>query len=104
MHLDLEQVYELSASAHTDAAIDLVFDAIDDALFAGEFAEVDALLARVDVSRLDSHVTCGFLTITSAAAEHLPARPDFAQRAQKRLEELGRWTEQIERWFVRLKT
>jgi hypothetical protein len=71
----LEEVYALARANRIDAAADRVFDHIDRLLCDGDFAAVDAIVARVDVARLPTSLMRSFLTITAAAKTHLPSRP-----------------------------
>jgi hypothetical protein len=71
------QIEALSRGGKLDAALDIVFDCVDDMLLAGRFSDVDVLLERVPVDRLDPAVLVGFLTITGPARKLLASRAAF---------------------------
>lgn len=68
-----------------ETALYALYDEIDDALTAGDFAGVDAKIAKVDVAATSVTMLLGWLTITYAAAEHLPARAGLAIATTRRL-------------------
>lgn len=61
-----------------ESALDALYDRIDDRLLAGDFVTVDREIASVDVAATDLTMLLGWLTITYAARERLPARGRFA--------------------------
>lgn len=69
-----------------DAILDSLYDDVDEALLAGRFAEVDEKIRALDVAALPVEMLLGWLTITHAAAERLPARGGFAVAVARRLE------------------
>lgn len=69
-----------------DRALDDLYDRIDDALCAGDFASVDRELAAVDVEKTDVTMLLGWLTITYAAKDKLPSFTGMARRVFERLE------------------
>jgi hypothetical protein len=78
----LTRVYLLATQQVShDAATDLVFDHIDRLLQDEKYAEVNAILERVDLVRLPSAVRRSLLTITFPAKEFLPARPPVYAKA-----------------------
>jgi hypothetical protein len=67
-------VHELTAllgQGRTDAALDLVFDRLDDLLLEGRFDACDAILRAVAPSQLPPVVAAGFLAATRAADDRL---------------------------------
>lgn len=68
------QMYGLIASHELEDAIDLLYDNVDDLLLAGKMQECDAVLRTLDLSRLESHLMVGLLSITLVASDHLPHR------------------------------
>ncbi len=75
------QVCRLAGDGRTDAALDIVFDQIDDRLLGGRFDECGAILREVDPSALGPAVAVGFLAITRAADDRLhDARLDLRDR------------------------
>jgi len=77
----------MSRAGKLDAALDLVFDHVDELLLAGRFPDVNRLLLGVPVEKLDPAILIGFLTITGPARTALDARPAFAERVQAQLRE-----------------
>jgi hypothetical protein len=69
-----------------ESHLDSLYDRIDDALNAGEFAAVDREMAAVDVETTDLTTLLGWLTITYSAKEYLPSRAPFAVRVFTRAE------------------
>ena len=78
---------QLSRAGELDAALDLVFDQVDDLLLSERFPEVNRLLREVPVATLDSSILIGLLTVTGPAREALrEARPAFVTRVREELE------------------
>ena len=82
-------LYTLAEQGEVDKATDLLFDTIDDLLLAKEFTRVGALLAEVDLGRLDVPLLVALLAVTSLASERLPGRPDLVNRTRQRLQTLA---------------
>lgn len=82
----LRTLYMWAEQDEVDKATDFLFDTVDDLLLAGDFTCVDALLAEVDLGRLDTPLLVALLAITSVATEHLPSRPDLVDRVRQRLQ------------------
>lgn len=77
-----DKIDALVANGFQDSANDVVFECIDDMLLAGDFEGVDAVLAEAPLDGLTPAVALGYLTITHAAAQHLPGRPAFVDRVR----------------------
>lgn len=77
----------MSRAGKLDAALDLVFDHVDELLLAGRFPEVNRFLCGVPVEKLDPAILIGSLTITGPARTALDARPAFVRRVQAQLRE-----------------
>jgi len=69
-----------------DAAIDVIFDKIDQMLTDGKFTEVDDILREIDVEKMKMVYLIGFLTITYAAHSKLVERDIFFERVSGHLE------------------
>ena len=65
------------------AGIDLMFDTFDNLHSEGKFEESDKLLASVDFNQegMTTTIVTGLMTITAAAATHLPSRQETYNRA-----------------------
>lgn len=72
----------------TAEALDIMFDAIDDACLAGSFDLVDSWLREIDVRLLSAALIVGLLTMSWHAKERVPYRFTFAAAAKDRLVEL----------------
>jgi len=81
----LNEIYQLDLDDKTDAAIDVLFDHVDDLLSAGEFDQCDEVLKDLDPNRLSNALIVAVLSITKAAGGHLPSRFHFAERSRASL-------------------
>ena len=81
----LSDLYMLVAENKIDPAINLLFDKIDDLLCAGEFATVDQIIQVIDLTRLDSNLLVGLLSITYAASDKLKKRDWLVSEIEKQL-------------------
>ena len=81
-------VYLAVSNAQNDAATDIVFDNIDRMLCDGSFSQINALLKRVEVEKLNSTLMRSFMTITAAARDKLPARKPLYDKIYARMIEL----------------
>lgn len=84
-----ERVESYCASGHTDCAIDVIYDVVDDMLIDGQTETVDRLLGRLRVQRLDIATMLGFLSITCGDASRLPARHAYFQAVRDDLRRRG---------------
>ena len=82
----LAETYHLDQSGRIDAAIDLIFDAVDSLLCAGDFEGCDFLLQRVEVQRLSVDLMIAFLSITLTARDRLRERARFYSRVKHQIE------------------
>lgn len=81
------QIYAEVAAGRPRKAMDLVFQTFDTAFQAGQFEAANEALKAVDLTRLDPVVALAFLTISHAAAAHLPALPELVARIDPWLKE-----------------
>jgi hypothetical protein len=81
----LVEVYEAVAEHRVRPAIDILFEHMDDLFLEGRFQEADKILSLVDVEKLDENLMVGFLTITSAAKDHLNNRDALYRQIEDRL-------------------
>lgn len=66
-----------------DDVLDAVYAQVDLLCKLGEFNTLDKILDLVDVTELTPYVALAYLSSTSAAKEHLPARARLYQRARE---------------------
>lgn len=70
----------------TDAALDTLYDCVDDLMLVGDFKRVDELIAYF-ASTIDTYSLClaiGVLTITLPARSHLSERPAYLELAKQK--------------------
>jgi hypothetical protein len=80
-----DELYCLVSLGQTDRALDLLFDRVDDLLFAERLDECDALLVDLDLERLDPALLVGVLSITFQARRVLLCRAGLVDRVEARL-------------------
>lgn len=89
----VEGANRLDKSGHSDAALDLLYAAIDKMLRSGAFPDVDAILRDVKVADLSMNILIGLLTTTLPVRRRLPARPEFFGRVESILRQRGQLKE-----------
>jgi hypothetical protein len=97
----LRRIYRLCDEGQIRPAVGLVFDMLDDLLFAGNLGRCDEILRLADVKRMQVPVVLAFLTITAPARSELSERAEFYRRARERLLEL-RPREKVDALLARL--
>lgn len=85
----LKRAIRLDGKGHVDAALDLIYDSIDEMLLHGNFAEVDMLLSDAPVNDLSVDLLLGLLTATLPARSKLTHRLDFLNQTRASLCERG---------------
>jgi len=84
----LQEIYqqvETGTEEGTDRAIDILFKHIDTMFLDGEFEGCNEILPKIDLERLDTNLLVGLLSITVAAKDKLPSRPELVRRIEERL-------------------
>lgn len=89
----LVRAVRLDKHGHTDAALDLIYDAADDMMARGDFGRLDELLRDADVDQMSVDVLIGLLTATLAGKSRLPSRKNLFDRIVNRLESRGEMEE-----------
>lgn len=87
----LEPVRQLERRGHVDAALDVLYDRIDDQLKRKQFGVTDTLLRQAKVDLLSPDVILGILTATLPARSKLPSRAKFFAEAEASLKARGEW-------------
>ena len=90
-------IYRLSAEGKDRHALRILFDRLGDLILVHEFGKVDAFLSQIDLSRLDSTTTLGFLSSTFAAKDHLSQWAPLRAKVEARFHEVGMASDKIER-------
>lgn len=73
----------------TDAALDIVFDQIDEMLLAGKFKKVNQLLVDTETDNYSVELLLGILTATLPAKNQLQDRAEFYKRTARTLKSRG---------------
>jgi len=81
----LEDVYSLFETNKMRKAIDVVFDNIDNLCCEQRFEEIDEILSKVDLDRLDENLIVAFLTISFGAKNYIKQRASFYEKAEFKL-------------------
>jgi hypothetical protein len=87
----LEPVKQLERHGHLDAALDVLYDRIDDLLKRKQFGVAEVLLRQAEVDSLSPNVILGILTATLPARSKLPSRAKFFTEAEASLKARGEW-------------
>lgn len=81
-----DAVLECTDRHGLDAALDLLFDVVGEALRRKHFHLVDIFLQTLEVERLSLDLLIGVLTITHRAQASLPSRPRAVERIARHFE------------------
>ncbi len=85
----------LDQAGHGDAALDLVYDSVDELMHSGELGQLDTLLAHVSPVDLSTDILLGILTATLPARTSLPARTKMFSEIEQALRNRGHYEEGI---------
>src|SRR5205085_1635394 len=83
----------LDRHGHRNAAMDLLYDHIDELMHTGHFEALDTILQRVSVRELSVDVLLGVLTATLPAKSRLSSRVELFRQTEAMLKEHGEWEE-----------
>jgi hypothetical protein len=100
----LKKIYTLVEQAETDAAVDILYECIDDLLLAGQFEDIDTLFTCIDLTKLNTEMILAILSVTAAGSKVLSERLSFGARARARLIELGHTGDKLEQLLTGLKS
>ena len=81
----LPTLYRLAALGQDDEAGMVIYDKMDELLFAGRFNDADAVLEAVDLDKLTPLHQVAFLTITSGYRHKLLHRPTYYRNVEARV-------------------
>lgn len=84
-----DRARRLDQRGQTDAALDIIFDQIDEMLLAGEFDRVDQLLIEIMPGDFSVDLLLGLLTATLPAKNRLSNREAFFERVAQTLHDRG---------------
>lgn len=85
----------LDKQDRTDEALDVVFDAIDDACLEGQFDLVDRALKQFKIEECSIGLLIGILTVTAAASSKLANRRKFRDRVETTIRNRGKFDERL---------
>ena len=85
----------LDSDSETDQALDVVFDAMDDAFLDGKFSFVDDALERFDIGKCSVALLVGILTVTGPARSKLTKRKKFRDLVETSFRDRGRYDERL---------
>ena len=89
----VERANRLDRLGQTDAALDLLYDQIDQLLRTGKVQKVDSILEHLDLSVFSVHLLLGLLTSTLPAKTRLNFRRKFFSDTEALLKARGEWEE-----------
>ena len=77
----------------TDAALDLIYDSVDELMKNGAYPRLDAVLKGMQVPNLSVDVLLGVLTATLPAKNRLTSRPSLFLAVEKTLRDRDQYEE-----------
>ncbi|HEY5741872.1 MAG TPA: hypothetical protein VIS99_04965 [Terrimicrobiaceae bacterium] len=89
----IERANRLAELKKVDAALDLLYDQVDEVLHVGEFGKLDRLLRSANTETLSADILLGLLTTTLPAKSKLPSRPRFCKDVERSLRRRNEWEE-----------
>ena len=87
----LQPVTRLEKHGHLDAALDVLYDRVDDLLKAKQFTAIDNLLRETTVASYSVDILLALLTATFPARSKLPARSKFFADVEASIKGRGEW-------------
>ena len=85
----MERAARLEKMGHTDFALDLLYDTVDELLRGQEFPRLDSILAHLEPQRYSVDILLGILTATLPARSRLPSRPNLVRESERLLRDRG---------------
>ncbi|MCH7989825.1 MAG: hypothetical protein IID46_11845 [Planctomycetes bacterium] len=87
----VRRAQRLDEQGRTDAALDLIYDSIDEMLRNGQFSNLDSLLVQLPTNTLSPDMLLGVLTATLPARSRLSNRKEFFHNVEASLKERGEY-------------
>lgn len=84
-------VTRLEKHGQVDAALDVLYDRVDDLLKDRKFTSVDDLLRQASIDSLSVDILLGLLTATLPARGKLAARAEFYAAVEASIKKRGEW-------------
>ncbi len=88
-----ERAIRLDTHGHNEFALDLIYDSVDQLLFNQAFSQLDAILAKIDVSVASTDLILAILTSTLPPKSRLPSRHSLLERFESQLKADGEFEE-----------
>lgn len=85
----MRRVKHLDDQGQTDAALDLLYDSVDELMQAGRFPDLDMLIRDIPVATTSVDILLGLLTSTLPARSKLPSRPRFFEAVSSAVRDRG---------------
>ena len=82
---------KLDDLGQTDAALDLIYDTIDELMLAGKFDRLDTLLGEVEADACSADILLGLLTASLPGRSQLPSRALLYRHTERLLKERNQW-------------
>ncbi|HVI39146.1 MAG TPA: hypothetical protein VM577_00665 [Anaerovoracaceae bacterium] len=98
----LARLYDLSAAKEIDKAHDLIVDVFWN--LATMYEEMNDILGRVDVSKLEPSIMVGILVQTFKYDKQVPNHIVLLQKVEEKLKELGRSEEEVNKTLKGLRS
>ena len=89
----ISDAQQLVRVGRVEAALDLIYDRIDEMMRQDNLAELDGILPELSVAELSDHILLGVLTATLPIRTRLPSRPGLFGRIEQVLQERGAYEE-----------
>jgi hypothetical protein len=89
----LFRAQRLDQRGRTEAALDLIYDSIDESMRKNELKALDAVLANAPRADLSTDLLLGLLTATLPAKNRLPSRPTLFRDTEAVLRNRGEYEE-----------
>lgn len=80
---------ELASLGSPELGLDIVYDAVDELMSTGQFAQISSSISRLDAGDIDVDILIGVLTATLPAKSRLPTRDRLVSLVGNRLRELN---------------
>lgn len=91
----LRRAQRLDDQGSTDAALDLLYDSIDELMRTGRHSTINSIFCEISPTNLSLDLLLGILTATLPARSRLPARAKFLEAVREELRRRGEHEETL---------
>lgn len=81
----------LAETGRVEAALDLIYEHLDEMMRRGELGNLDGILCGLPVADLPTDVLLGILSASLPMRARVSSRADFFSKVEKTLKERGEW-------------